>query len=164
MLWIDQVPSPLGTLTIVAADGALCAAAFPVMRRPMLAGIRARFPGVLLTRRRDPNGYATRLRAYFAGDLEAIDGIRVDAGGTPFEERVWAALRKVPAGATTTYRELAEVLRCPRAARAVGTADARNPACVVVPCHRMIGSDGRLRGYAGGLWRKQWLLEHEGAL
>jgi len=164
VLWVDHVRSPLGTLTIVAAGDALCALAFPVARSRMLARIPSRFPGVVLKRRRDPNGYATQVQAYFSGDFEALDGIAVDCGGTSFEEQVWKALRKVRAGATMTYRELAEILRRPRAARAVGLANARNPVSLVVPCHRMIGTDGHLRGYAGGIWRKRWLLEHEGAL
>ena len=164
VLWVDEVRSPLGTLTMVAADDALCALAFPVVRSRMLARIRSRFSGVVLKRGRDPNGYATRVRAYFSGDVGALDGIAVDCGGTSFEEQVWKALRAIPAGTTTTYRELAEVLRRPRAVRAVGRANARNPACLVIPCHRMIGSDGHLTGYAGGIWRKGWLLEHEGAL
>lgn len=163
VLWVDQVRSPLGTLTIVAADDAICALAFPVARSRMLARIRSRFPGVVLKRRPDPNGYATRVHAYFSGDLWALDGIAVDCGGTSFEEQVWKALRAIPAGATTTYRELAEVVRDPRAVRAVGLANARNPVCLVIPCHRIIGSDGHLKGYAGGIWRKRWLLEHEGA-
>jgi len=164
VLWVDEVRSPLGTLTMVAADDALCALAFPVARSRMLARIRSRFSGVVLKRRRDPNGYARRVRAYFSGDVGALDGIAVDCGGTSFEEQVWKALRAIPAGTTTTYRELAEVVRHPRGARAVGRANARNPACLVIPCHRMIGSDGHLKGYAGGIWRKRWLLDHEGAL
>jgi methylated-DNA-[protein]-cysteine S-methyltransferase len=103
------------------------------------------------------------VRAYFSGDLGALDDIVLDCGGTPFQEQVWNALRAIPAGTTTTYRELAVAVRRPRAVRAVGLANARNPVSLVIPCHRMIGSDGHLRGYGGGIWRKQWLLEHEGA-
>ncbi|MBI2015318.1 MAG: methylated-DNA--[protein]-cysteine S-methyltransferase [Candidatus Rokubacteria bacterium] len=103
------------------------------------------------------------MRAYFSGDVGALDGIAVDCGGTSFEEQVWKALRAIPAATTAPYRELAEVIRQPRAVRAVGRANARNPVCVVIPCHRMIRSDGHLKGYAGGIWRKRWLLEHEGA-
>src|SRR2546421_107921 len=164
VLWVDEVRSPLGTLTMVAADDALCALAFPVVRSRMLARIRSRFSGVVLKRGRDPNGYATRVRAYFSGDVGALDGIAVDCGGTSFEEQVWKALRAIPAGTTTTYRELAEVLRRPRAVRAVGRANARNPACLVIPCHRMIASDTHLTGYAGGMWRNGWLLAHGAAL
>ena len=162
VLWVDQVRSPLGTLTIVAANDALCALDFSIARWRMLARIRSRFPRVALKRRRDPNGYAARVHAYFLGDLSALDGITVDCGGTAFEEQVWNAVREIPAGTTTTYRELAEVVRRPRAVRAVGRANARNPVCLVIPCHRVIGSDGHLKGYPGGIWRKRWLLEHEG--
>ena len=163
VLWVDQVRSPLGTLTIVAADDALCALAFPVARSRMLTRIRSRFPGVVLKRRRDRNGYATRVHAYFSGDFDALNGITVDCGGTSFEEQVWKALRAIPAGTTMTYRKLAEIVRRPRAVRAVGLANARNPVCLVIPCHRIIGSDGHLTGYAGAIWRKRWLLAHEGA-
>ena len=103
------------------------------------------------------------MHGYFSGDFDALNGITVDCGGTSFEEQVWKALRAIPAGTTTTYRELAAVVRRPRAVRAVGLANARNPVCLVIPCHRIIGSDGHLKGYAGGTWRKRWLLEHEGA-
>jgi methylated-DNA-[protein]-cysteine S-methyltransferase len=163
VLWVDRVRSPLGTLIIVATDEALCALDFAVARSQTLARIRSRFPGVVLKRRQDPNGYATRVHAYFSGDFRALDDITVDCGGTSFEEQVWRALRRIPAGSTTTYRELAEVVRRPRAVRAVGLANARNPVCLAIPCHRVIGSDGHLKGYAGGIWRKRWLLEHEGA-
>jgi methylated-DNA-[protein]-cysteine S-methyltransferase len=163
VLWLDHVRSPLGTLTIVAADDALCALAFPVARSRMLARIRSRFPGVVLKRRRDPNGYATRVHGYFSGDLKALNGITVDSDGTSFEEQVWKALRTIPPGTTMTYRRLAEVVRRPRAVRAVGLANARNPVCLVIPCHRIIGSGGHLTGYGGGIWRKRWLLAHEGA-
>ena len=163
VLWVDQVRSPLGTLTIVAADDALCALHFPVARSRMLARISSRFPRVALKRRRDPNGYARRVRAYFSGDFGALDGIAVDCGGTSFEEQVWKAVRAIPAGTTTTYRNLAEIVRRPRAVRAVGLANARNPVCLAVPFHRVIGSDAHLKGTQGGIWRKRWLLEHEGA-
>lgn len=163
VLWVDEVRSPLGTLTLVATDDALCALEFHARRGRMLARIRSRFPGVVLKRRHDPNGYATRVREYFSGDLRALDVIVVDAGATPFQEQVWSTLRRIPAGTTTTYRELAEIVRRPRAIRAVGLANARNPVCLVVPCHRVIGSDGHLKGYAGGVWRKRWLLQYEGA-
>ena len=163
VLWVDDVRSPLGMVTIVAADDALCALDFSVARSRMLARIRSRYPGLILKRRRNPGGYAARVRAYFSGDLGALDGIAVDCGGTSFEQEVWKALRAIPAGTTTTYRQLAEVVRRPRAIRAVGLANARNPVSLVIPCHRVVGSDGHLKGYAGGIWRKRWLLEHEGA-
>lgn len=104
-----------------------------------------------------------RLEAFFAGDLAAIDAIPVESAGTPFQRKVWKALRKVPAGRTWTYARLARRIGHPAAVRAVGAANGLNPISIVVPCHRLIGSDGSLTGYGGGLHRKAWLLRHEGA-
>ena len=93
----------------------------------------------------------------------AIHGLLVETGGTVFHRSVWAALRKIPVGQTLSYRALATRLRCPKAVRAVGLANGANPVGIVVPCHRVIGSDGSLTGYGGGVARKRWLLDHEGA-
>jgi O-6-methylguanine DNA methyltransferase len=102
------------------------------------------------------------LQAYFDGDLDAIGGVQVATGGTPFQRKVWKALRSIPAGTTTSYGQLAVRLGDPGGSRAVGAANGSNPIAIVVPCHRVIGANGTLTGYAGGLPRKQWLLEHEG--
>jgi len=111
-----------------------------------------------------PAGPATdALTRFFAGDLGAIEGLVVQTGGTAFQQEVWEALRRIPAGSTTTYSALARGLGRPEAVRAVGAANAANPISIVVPCHRVIGADGGLTGYAGGLERKRWLLSHEGA-
>jgi methylated-DNA-[protein]-cysteine S-methyltransferase len=104
-----------------------------------------------------------RLKAFFAGDLAAIDSIPVESAGTPFQRAVWKVLRKIPAGKTWTYTELAARAGRPEAPRAAGAANGLNPISVVVPCHRVIGADGSLTGYGGGLPRKEWLLNHEGA-
>lgn len=108
-------------------------------------------------------GVRDRLKAFFAGDLAAIDAIPVESAGTPFQRKVWAVLRKIPAGKTWTYTELAARSGRPEAVRAAGAANGLNPISVVVPCHRVIGADGSLTGYGGGLPRKEWLLRHEGA-
>ena len=104
-----------------------------------------------------------RIAAFFAGELAAIDAIPVESAGTPFQRACWAALRKIPAGKTVTYTELARRAGRPDAIRAAGAANGLNPISVVVPCHRVIGADGSLTGYGGGLARKAWLLRHEGA-
>jgi methylated-DNA-[protein]-cysteine S-methyltransferase len=101
---------------------------------------------------------------YFDGDLKAIDKIKIETNGTPFQKKLWAALRKIPAGKTATYAELAKKIGAPSATRAVGAANGANPISLVVPCHRLIGTNGKLTGYAGGLHRKKYLLEHEGAI
>jgi methylated-DNA-[protein]-cysteine S-methyltransferase len=100
--------------------------------------------------------------AYFGGDLHAIDHIPVDVGGTPFQHQVWLALRSIPAGHTATYAEQARRINHPTATRAVGRTNGLNPIAIILPCHRVVGSNGALTGYAGGLHRKAWLLQHEG--
>lgn len=102
------------------------------------------------------------LRAYFAGDLEAIDSVRVAPSGTAFQQRVWRELRGIPAGRTASYGEVASRIGRPGAARAVGLANARNPVPIVVPCHRVVAADGGLHGYSAGVERKRCLLRHEG--
>ncbi|WP_371744667.1 methylated-DNA--[protein]-cysteine S-methyltransferase [Nordella sp. HKS 07] len=104
------------------------------------------------------------LRAYYAGDIGAVDELATEGGGTPFQERVWAELRRIPVGTTISYGELAVRLGDKKATRAVGLANGRNPISVVVPCHRVIGADGSLTGYGGGVPRKKWLLAHEGVV
>jgi methylated-DNA-[protein]-cysteine S-methyltransferase len=104
-----------------------------------------------------------RLRRYFEGDLGALDGIAWRTGGTPFQRKVWQALTAIRPGETRNYGALAATIRCPSAVRAVGAANGANPISVVVPCHRVIGADGSLTGYGGGVARKRWLLLHEGA-
>src|SRR5690606_33432318 len=102
-----------------------------------------------------------RLRAYLAGDLLAIDTVPVRMAGTPFQQRVWDALRRIPAGTTVSYGELASRIGAPTASRAVGMANGANPIPLVVPCHRVIGANGKLTGFGGGMERKRWLLAHE---
>ena len=109
----------------------------------------------------EPSHAAGQLRAYFSGDLTALDGLTVETGGTAFQRSVWGALRKLPTGATTSYGELAHSIGRPSAMRAAGLANGANPVAIVVPCHRVIGKSGALTGYAGGLERKRWLLQHE---
>jgi len=103
------------------------------------------------------------LEAYFDGELSALDTIPVLAKGTPFQQQVWTALRTIPAGTTLSYSALAQQIGRPTAVRAVGLANGSNPIGVVVPCHRVIGANGTLTGYGGGINRKSWLLTHEGA-
>jgi methylated-DNA-[protein]-cysteine S-methyltransferase len=110
-----------------------------------------------------PAAVTTALAAYFAGDLTAVDRLETATAGTDFQREVWAALRGIPAGQTLSYGALAARLGRPRAVRAVGLANGANPVGLVVPCHRVIGADGALTGYAGGVERKRWLLAHEAA-
>jgi methylated-DNA-[protein]-cysteine S-methyltransferase len=153
--------TPLGPLVVVARGRALCGAAFEEGRAALLAGLTRRFGRVALEEGADPAGVAGPLAAYLAGAPDALDALQVDPGGTPFQRAVWAALRRIPAGEVRSYAAVAREIGAPAATRAVGAACGRNPIALVVPCHRAIGSDGGLRGYAFGLERKRWLLAHE---
>jgi methylated-DNA-[protein]-cysteine S-methyltransferase len=114
-----------------------------------------------LSEGRAPEFVRTALGAWFDGELGALDRLAVRTGGTAFQQTVWAALRTIPAGETWTYGRLAAAVGSPKAARAVGLANGANPVAIIVPCHRVIGANGALTGYAGGVERKRWLLAHE---
>ena len=164
---MDRVPTPIGDmLVVVDRDGNLRGADFfdhEERMRTLLRQQYAREGTVAIVEGPAPKAIRAAIEAYFEGDLAAIDKLPVKTGGTPFQREVWRLLRLIPAGKTTTYGKLAARLGVPNAARAVGMANGANPIGVIVPCHRVIGSDARLTGYGGGLPRKQWLLTHEGA-
>ena len=160
----DRVPSPIGTLLLVSDGEALRALDFDDYEPRMQRLLERRYGrAITLTAAWDPGGAATLVRAYLEGDLQAVERIPVRTDGTAFQERVWAALRAIPAGETTTYGTLAARLGQPTATRAVGLANGANPVAIVVPCHRVIGANRTLTGYGGGLERKRWLLDHERA-
>jgi O-6-methylguanine DNA methyltransferase len=163
-LTLDRIPSPLGDLLAVSdAQGRLRALDFEDFA-PRLARLLRRHYGAAAatpSSGRAPAVIRAALDAYFAGRLDAVDRVVVETGGTEFQRRVWGALRRIPAGTTIGYGALADALGKPSASRAVGLANGANPICIVVPCHRVIGADGRLTGYGGGLPRKRWLLAHE---
>ena len=161
-LLTDEIGCALGTLVLVARGGRLCGLDYGDERDRLREMLAARYLDPRLVPAIDPFGHSTRLRAYLAGELAAIDAIPVETGGTLFQRQVWSALRRIPAGRTVSYAALARRIGRPAASRAVGAANARNPVAIVVPCHRLIGSDASLTGYAGGLARKRWLLAHEG--
>ena len=162
-LEIAEFHSPIGTIVLAVRDGTLTALVFAEGWPDRRARLVKRFGDVDLRGAADPAGVSGRLAAYFAGDLGALDAIPVDPGGTPFQRRVWAALRTIPPGETVSYQTLARRIGAPTAVRAVGAANGDNPVGIVVPCHRVIGADGSLTGYAGGIERKRWLLTHERA-
>ncbi len=157
----ETVPTPVGSAVLVHRSGVLVALDWEDRAERMEASLARRFGAVSLAAgQRSAAGRA--VRAWFEGALGALDGLPVDPGGTDFQAAVWAALRTIPVGSTTSYRDLAAALGRPGADRAVGAANGANPISVVLPCHRVIGADGALRNYAGGLARKRWLLRHEG--
>lgn len=144
---IASVRSPVGEILFAADEKALLALEFADFEARLMAGLTARFGKFEAKRARDPLGIATRLRAYLAGDLGALAAIPVDPGGTPFQARVWRALRRIPAGSTRSYAQMARKLGQPAALRAVGHANGRNPISIVVPCYRLVGADGSLTGW-----------------
>ena len=154
--------SPVGPLEGYVHEDALCAFSFADGRYDPLATVTARL-GAVDVKDGDPLHVESTFRDYFDGGLSLLDGIRVETGGTPFQRRVWEALRTIPAGQTWSYLEVAREVGATEAVRAVGAANGANPVAIVVPCHRVIGSNGRLVGYGGGLERKRWLLAHERA-
>ncbi len=162
-LTVTDYRSPLGDVRLAVRDGRLCAMAFCDGWPRLEQRLARRFPTSAPVAG-DSGEIRRRLDAYFGGDLTALDGIPVDPGGTPFQQAVWTELRRIPVGQTTTYGALARAIGAPSAVRAVGAANGANPIWLVVPCHRAIGADGRLVGYAGGLERKRWLLTHERAV
>jgi len=134
------------------------------MRRLLRLHYGAEVKDFAIRDRAVPTAIRRAISDYFLGDLRAINSIPVTTGGTSFQREVWAALRTIPAGTTLSYGALARQLGRPKSVRAVGLANGANPVAVVIPCHRVIGTDGSLTGYGGGISRKRWLLVHEGAL
>ena len=161
---ITTIDSPIGPLTIAAEAGRVCLLHFGAEDDRVGQFLARWYPGRAPTRAGDPGGAVGVLRDYFDGRHTAIDRVEVELHGTPFQHRVWTALRAIPAGATRSYAALAREIGLPSAVRAVGAANGANPVALIVPCHRVIGADGSLTGYGGGLDRKRWLLAHEGAL
>ena len=159
-----EVASPAGSVVLVERRGALVGLVFEDHWKGFSRELEKRFGEFSFEENPRGGAPAEALRRYFAGDLRALDGVEVDTGGTPFQQLVWKALRRIPAGTTWSYARLAREIGRPSATRAVAAANGTNPVSIVIPCHRVIGSDGSLTGYGGGLPRKQWLLAHEGAL
>jgi methylated-DNA-[protein]-cysteine S-methyltransferase len=163
-LWIDTIDSPIGQISIVVDEDRLCALDFADYQPRMMKLLAQRYESVELVPYSNPLGSIDRLQAYLAGDLTSLDRIPVRMGGTTFQQQVWLKLTEIPVGEVWTYGELAKSIGKPTASRAVGMVNSLNPIAIVVPCHRVIGAQGKLTGYAGGLDRKQWLLQHEGYL
>jgi len=160
LMW-DELDTAIGRVVVVtnathvvAVDFADCDA--------RLRKILARGYGDIEQQRvTNPLGTTARLQAYFAGELDALDDIPADPHGSEFQCSVWRELRRIPVGETISYGELATRLGRPTASRAVGMANSKNPVGIVIPCHRVIGADGSLTGYGGGLWRKEKLIALE---
>ena len=161
---VERLPTPLGEMLVLCdEEGVLRAVDWKDCEPRMRALLRRQYGAgaVRFVEARAASPARGALERYFAGELGSLEALAVRTAGTPFQRAVWAALREIPAGATTSYAALARALGRPRAVRAVGAANGANPVSVVVPCHRVVGADGALTGYGGGLHRKRWLLDHE---
>jgi methylated-DNA-[protein]-cysteine S-methyltransferase len=161
MIELAAFASPVGPLAVAARNARVCAVWFG-SEDELRTVVSGWYPGESIVNAEDPAGAAAALTRYFAGDLEALDAVEIDLHGTEFQQRVWQRLRQVRAGTTASYQEIARSIGAPAAVRAVGAANGANPIPIIVPCHRIIGSNGSLTGYGGGLDRKRWLLAHEG--
>jgi methylated-DNA-[protein]-cysteine S-methyltransferase len=161
VILLDCLDSPIGPLSVAVRDGRVCVLHFGARSAEVRAAVTRWYPGEPVE---DSNCAALRstLTRYFDGNLDVLDEIEVEMNGTPFQRQVWKALRSIRVGTTTSYGELARRIGRHAAVRAVGTANGANPVALIVPCHRVIGSNGTLTGYGGGLDRKRWLLTHEG--
>ncbi len=161
-LTLGRLETPIGTALLVTDEGGVLRAFNWTDYEPQLRGwLDRRYVGIPISEGESPA--AGTFGRYFGGDPRALEGLAYKALGTRFQLSVWEALMAIPAGETWSYRDIAARIGRPTAVRAVGLANGANPLAVIVPCHRVIGANGALTGYGGGLSRKQWLLDHERA-
>lgn len=166
-MFLSPLESPLGAMLLATdAQRAVRALDFADHKARLYRGLREHYGEVELAEVPAPSEIADALARYFDGELQALDALRTATAGSELQRRVWTALRRIPAGTTTTYGKLARELGFddPRAAIDMGAANGANPIAIIVPCHRVIASNGDLKGYAWGVHRKRWLLEHEKAM
>jgi len=162
MNYYTTIDSPIGRLLLTSNGEALTGLYMDVPARDAERHVERAVAGGREDPSAEPLASAVRqLAEYFAGSRRAFD-LPLALQGTPFQQRVWQALTEIPYGETWSYGQLAKRIGNPKASRAVGLANGSNPISILVPCHRVIGADGSLTGYGGGMERKQWLLEHEG--
>ena len=163
-LYFDKLASPIGDLPLATDDeGVLRALDFEEYEERMRRILRRHYGEVVLVERPAPVSVTGPIKRYFAGEFDALREVPWRTGGTAFQQAVWTGLTEIPAGQTLSYGALAARIGAPTAVRAVGMANGSNPIPLVAPCHRVIGADGSLTGFGGGLHRKRWLLTHEGA-
>ena len=159
----SQIATPLGAMILICRGDSLVSADFDNDWARSLGLLERRFGSCRLDSVAAPAAVVCAFAGYFDGDFSSFEGLALETRGTAFQETVWRALRATRAGERLSYGEMATRLGRPQAARAVGLANSHNPLAVVTPCHRLVGKDGQLTGYAGGLDRKAWLLAHEAA-
>lgn len=156
--------SPIGDIQLAFCGQKLCYLDFADNPQRMSKLLKTRFKEYSMTQ---SNSYKTAHHAldqYFEGAPDSFESIQLDTNGTDFQEKIWGALKSIPYGQTMDYSRLAGLANNRKAVRAAASSNAKNPIAIIIPCHRVIGKDGSLRGYAGGVQRKRWLLRHEGAI
>ena len=153
--------SPIGTMDVILDGETLVYLDFSGNSERVGRLLTGRFGKFEMRQAEGSTPVHEALDAYFVHGGDPFGDLGLDAGGTPFQRSVWQALRRIPPGSTWDYTSLAKNAGCPRAVRAAASGNARNPIAIIIPCHRVIGRDGTLRGYAGGVERKRWLIEHE---
>ncbi len=159
---LEKYLSPMCELTLITdPEGTLRALDFDGHEPRMRRLLRDHYGECELHEGPAPKSLLHALDAYFAGEIDALETVPTATAGTAFQRSVWQQLRKIPAGQTRSYGQIAGAIGCPASSRAVGAANGANPIAIVVPCHRVIGADGTLTGFGGGLPRKRWLLDHE---
>ena len=161
MIELSEQSTLLGDVRIAMRGAGLAGLAFLDGWSRVERHLSRWFPGEGACAADRPHDVARRLDAYLLGEVDALDGIPLDAWGTEFQRRIWTAIQGVPAGQVLTYTELAQAAGAPNAVRAAGTACGANPIWLVIPCHRILRADGDLGDYGGGPERKEWLLAHE---
>src|SRR5882724_3086128 len=160
--FIDKLKTPLGVLKIVTDERGTLRLVGWHDENGRYTGMLKRWHGdITLIEKKNAFGRTEAMKSYFDGDVRVLDTLPVASAGTDFQKKVWKTLREIPAGETWSYGQMAKHLGDSNATRAVGLANGSNPIGIVVPCHRVIGANGTLTGYGGGLPRKKWLLEHE---
>lgn len=163
----DLIESPIGDMMIVTDEQeALRALEWTDLNDRMTRLLNRQYVGIeiILRQHSAPTHIRTALRCYFDGQINALDNLVTVSRGTVFQRSVWQALRTIPVGQTRSYRDIAIAIGNPQGVRAIGLANGANPIGIVVPCHRVIGANGTMTGYGGGVNRKEWLLKHEGAI
>lgn len=160
-LFVERIKTPIGLLLITHDGKRLANIAFADREDRRARELARDFPNAQVKRADKPTHFAAALKRYFNGDIRAIDKLTVLDFGTDFQKQCWRALRRVAPGTTRSYGEHANIIGRPAAARAVGAANGFNPVSIVVPCHRLVGANGSLVHYGGGLERKRWLIDHE---
>jgi len=161
---LSTLTSPIGILHFAHQDNVLYALEFDEFNQRLTQSLNRYLPDGFTLGMSEQSPIHQHLESYFSGDIYALNHIAVNPLGTAFQQQVWQALRTIAVGQTASYQHIAQQINKENGQRAVGMANGKNPIPLVIPCHRVINSNGQLGGYSGALWRKEWLLKHEGAM